>query len=379
MWGEFSRGGPPEGQSRHEPDTHHETPPTHIKLVKVSAIFDQSSNREVERATREDLNALCRQVLRCLCLCRSELWEPEFRRQSKFHDTNPELRVRAQSSLEQCDACFCERSRKKNSMSENVRRVVEKVTSGGKDRSRSRKREGTKQERGRQARTHPTVTGSQICFACTKAPDGWDTGCTCTSSAWNHTSQLSAQDTQDVHRKPNVLARARARARARVMADFGPQTLLTRTPCRAPGSHKIDPNAQIRRSMAATRGHPRDDLQRERKKGSGKRANKFGPLPPFKPPSLRAPHLGLPTASHFFLGLGPTRFVFVLSHVFLSRLSCFVCPECRFFPFVYFCPRHTKPPLELKISCLTQQLGVSHAVLFARRPVISGVNRSRGS
>ena len=115
--------------------------------------------------------------------CRSELWESEFRRQSQFHDTNPELSAfvpcRPWNSVVRASAN--DRDFWKEELEDK------KAAGGGKDRSGSRRREGTKQERGREGGTHlqrgldgrhrTTATRSQICFAYNRAPDGCATVC----------------------------------------------------------------------------------------------------------------------------------------------------------------------------------------------------------
>ena len=156
--------------------------------IAAPAVLDRYAAKFRERVDRfSDAWYLC--VL-ADTRCRSELWESEFRRQSQFHDTNPELSAfvpsRPWNSVIRASAndrdFWKEELEDKVADVRNVRRVVEKATSGGKDRSRSRRREGTKQERGRQGGTHPqrgpdgrhrtTATGSQICFAFNRAPDG---------------------------------------------------------------------------------------------------------------------------------------------------------------------------------------------------------------
>ena len=67
--------------------------------IAAPAVLDRCAAKFRERVHRfSDAWYLC--VL-ADTRCRSELWESEFRRQSQFHDTNPELSVRAQSSVEQ--------------------------------------------------------------------------------------------------------------------------------------------------------------------------------------------------------------------------------------------------------------------------------------
>ena len=89
--------------------------------------------------------------------CRS-LWESECRRQSQFHESNPEISafvpshpwnsvIRATSN----DRDFWKEEDKVADF-RNVRQVVNKF--GSKDRSRSRRRGGTK-DRGRTGGAHP--------------------------------------------------------------------------------------------------------------------------------------------------------------------------------------------------------------------------------
>ena len=112
----------------------------------------------------------------------------ECRHQSQFHESNPEISafvpsrpwnsvIRATSN----DRDFWkEELEDKVADFRNVRQVVNKF--GSKDRSRSRRRGGTKQDRGRTGGAHPhrgsdgrystPAIGSQICFAWNRAQDG---------------------------------------------------------------------------------------------------------------------------------------------------------------------------------------------------------------
>ena len=161
--------------------------------IAALAVLDRYAAKFRERVDRfSDAWYLC---MLADTRCRSKLWESEFRRQSQFHDTNPELSAfvpsRPWNSVIRASAndrdFWKEELEDKVSDVRNVRRVVEKAAGGGKDRSRSRRREGTKQERGRDGGPHPqrgpdgrhrtTATGSQICFAYNRAPDGCATVC----------------------------------------------------------------------------------------------------------------------------------------------------------------------------------------------------------
>ena len=94
--------------------------------------------------------------------CRSELWESEFRRQSQFHDTNPEISAfvpsRPWNSVIRATAndrdFWKEELEDKVIDFRNVSRCIDRIARGNPDRSRSRTRP-TKKERGREGGAHP--------------------------------------------------------------------------------------------------------------------------------------------------------------------------------------------------------------------------------
>ena len=159
--------------------------------IAAPAVLDRYASRFKKRVDRfSDAWHLC--VL-ADTRCRSELCESEYRRQSQFHESNPEISafvpsrpwnsvIRATSN----DRDFWkEELEDKVADFRNVRQIVNKF--GSKDRSRSRRRGGTKQDRGRTGGAHPhrgsdgrystTATGSQICFAWNRAQDGCAVKC----------------------------------------------------------------------------------------------------------------------------------------------------------------------------------------------------------
>ena len=156
--------------------------------IAAPAVLDRYAAKFRERVDR--FSHACYLCVLADTRCRPELWESEFRRQSQFHDTNPELSAfvpcRPWNSVTRASAndrdFWKEELEDKVSDVRNVRRVVEKAAGGGKDRLRSRRRESTKQELGRDGGIHPqrgpdgrhhtTATRSQICFAYNRVPVG---------------------------------------------------------------------------------------------------------------------------------------------------------------------------------------------------------------
>ena len=127
--------------------------------IATPAVLDRYAAKFRERIDR----FFCVWHLCVLADTRSELWESEFRRQSQFHDTNPEISafvpsrpwnsvIRATSN----DRDFWKEELEDKVVDfRNVSRCIDRIGRGNPDRSQSRTRPGTKKERGREGGVHP--------------------------------------------------------------------------------------------------------------------------------------------------------------------------------------------------------------------------------
>ena len=203
--------------------------------IATPAVLDRYAAKFRERVDRfSDAWHLC--VL-ADTKCRSELWESEFRRQSHFHDTNPEISAfvpsRPWNSVIRATAndrdFWKEELEDKVIDFRNVSRCIDRIARGNPDRSRSRTRP-TKKERGREGGAHPmrsqdgryrtTPTGTQVCFAYNKAKEGCAVVCPravhmSASFAWSHTGPSSVRGIKVGLDQSKVQGRAKARTGVR--------------------------------------------------------------------------------------------------------------------------------------------------------------------